>query len=103
VKRDAKSLKKEENPEVVILAVGRLSRHKGQMWLVKVFQKLCRISSLPLKLVLVGKDEGEGKLISKFIQKSNLSNKVILTGEISDHELNNWYYQADIFALFPKY
>ncbi|MBU1110914.1 glycosyltransferase family 4 protein [Patescibacteria group bacterium] len=92
---------------VTILSVGRISRHKGQMWLVKIFKELTEICKQPckqpLKLVLIGQDEGDKEKIENYAFQNDLASQVIITGHISDDELQRWYERADIFALFPEY
>ncbi|MBU0708462.1 glycosyltransferase family 4 protein [Patescibacteria group bacterium] len=88
---------------VTILAVGRLSKHKGQAWLIDVFADLINICDSDLKLILVGEDEGEGVILREMVDKKCISDKVLITGKVSEEELARYYQNADIFALFPEY
>ena len=41
--------------------------------------------------------------IENFIAERRLQGEVIVTGEVSDNELAEWYAEADLFALFSRY
>ena len=56
-----------------------------------------------MRLVLVGRDEGDANAIAAFIKEHNLGGEVVVTGEVSDEELARWYARADLFALFSHY
>ncbi|MEK7814323.1 MAG: glycosyltransferase family 4 protein, partial [Chloroflexota bacterium] len=88
---------------LTILCVGRLGRHKGQEWLLKVYRQarpefLCRT-----RLVLVGRDEDGGGVIRSQVQAFGLEQEVTVTGEVSDEELAEWYSRSDLFTLFSRY
>jgi len=57
----------------------------------------------PVRIVLVGRDEGAATGIENFIVQRQLQAEVIVTGEVSDSELAEWYAEADLFALFSQY
>jgi len=57
----------------------------------------------PVKLVLVGRDEGDEEKITAVIQDSGLGEEVAIVGEVSDQELADWYAKADVFVLFSHY
>ena len=86
-----------------ILCVGRLSRHKGQAWLLSVYQKALPQFQKPARLVLVGRDEGDGDRIAERVRSKGLGNEVVITGELSDDDLVAWYSRSDIFTLFSQY
>ena len=88
---------------LTILCVGRLGRHKAQMWLLEVYREARRRFNKPVRLVLVGRDEGDADAIAGFIEEHRLGGEVIVTGEVSDEELARWYARADLFALFSHY
>lgn len=98
---------KSENPKVQseavhILAVGRISEHKGQEWLAEVVREVSTITKKKVVLTLVGKDDGMGtSLKEKFPDTDNFNME--LPGAVSDAELSEFYQTADIFALFPEY
>jgi len=96
----------EEEPEsklLTVLCVGRLGRHKGQLWLLDTFLRARAEFNRPVRLVLVGRDEGGAAEIDEFIVRHDLQGEVITTGEISDGELAEWYAKADLFTLFSHY
>ena len=97
----------QESPDaaaaLTILCVGRLGRHKGQLWLLEVYRQARREFNKPVRLVLVGRDEGDAGAIADFVEENNLSGEVEVTGEVSDDELTRWYARADLFVLFSHY
>ena len=90
-------------PALTVLCVGRLGRHKAQLWLLEVYRQARQQFNKPVRLVLVGRDEGDADAISRFIDENGLYDEVIVTGEVSDEELARWYARADLFALFSHY
>jgi glycosyltransferase involved in cell wall biosynthesis len=88
---------------LTILCVGRLGSHKGQRWLLNTYLMARAQIERPVRLVLVGRDEGAASGIEKFITQHNLQGEVIVTGEVSDNELAEWYAEADLFTLFSQY
>ncbi len=88
---------------LTILCVGRLGRHKAQLWLLDVFREARQRFNKPVQLVLVGRDEGDADAITQFLQEHRLEGEVLVTGEVSDEELTRWYARADLFALFSHY
>ena len=97
-----------ENPSepgtpLTILCVGRLGRHKGQLWLLDVYRMAREQFNQPVRLVLIGRDEGDATAISEFVEEHGLGDEVVVTGEVSDGELALWYARADLLALFSHY
>ncbi len=88
---------------LTILCVGRLGRHKGQLWLLDVYREARHSFNKPARLVLVGRDEGEAAAIAAYIARHDMQDEVLITGEVSDSELARWYARADLFALFSHY
>ena len=88
---------------LTILCVGRLGRHKGQLWLLDVYREARRSFNKPARLVLVGRDEGDAAAIAAYIARHDMQDDVLITGEVSDSELARWYARADLFALFSHY
>jgi glycosyltransferase involved in cell wall biosynthesis len=81
----------------VILSVGRLSREKGHVELVKAFPKICELAgSMSLRLVIVGKGPERSK-IEKLCRKLALTDSVTLVGHQDDP--SPYYGIADIFVL----
>ncbi len=88
---------------LTILCVGRLGRHKAQLWLLDVFREARQRFNKPVQLILVGRDEGDADAITQFLHEHRLEGEVLVTGEVSDGELTRWYARADLFALFSHY
>ncbi len=89
-----------------ILCVGRLGEHKGQVWLLdRILAVRARLpeGAPPLRLVLVGRDEGAEGALRERIAREGLADLILLTGEVDDAELRRWYAHADLFALFSHY
>jgi glycosyltransferase involved in cell wall biosynthesis len=91
------------NPAVTILCVGRLGYHKGQEWLLRVYQQARTRFRSPARLVLAGRDEGGEASLRAWVDSSGLEQEIIFTGELDDAELGQWYARADLFALFSHY
>lgn len=94
---------KDGNGALTILCVGRLGRHKGQAWLLNAYQQAKAQFNRPTRLVLVGRDEGDEASIVEEIGTRGLDCEVLLTGEVSDGELTEWYASSDLFVLFSQY
>ncbi len=88
---------------LTVLCVGRLGKHKGQLWLLDTYLRARAEFQRPVRLVLVGRDEGGAAEIEEFIARHDLQDEVITTGEVSDGELAEWYEEADLFVLFSQY
>ena len=88
---------------VTILCVGRLSRHKGQAWLLDVYRQARLSFTRPARLVLVGRDEDAETALKTRVRTSGLEGEVVFTGELDDDSLSHWYLASDIFALFSHY
>ena len=88
---------------MTILCVGRLGRHKAQLWLLEVYRQARSGFNKPVRLVLVGRDEGDATAIADFVAEHGLGEEVVITGEVSDTELAAWYARTDLFALFSHY
>ena len=88
---------------LTILCVGRLGRHKGQGWLLHVYLDARPEFQHPVRLILVGRDEGEEANLVQEVQAHGLENEVILAGEVSDGELTSLYSSSDLFVLFSHY
>ena len=88
---------------VTILCVGRLSRHKGQAWLIDVYRQARSQFHNPANLVLVGRDEDSEAQLRAQVKEAGLQDEVDFTGELDDLSLAHHYDKADIFALFSHY
>ena len=92
-----------DSDTLTLLCVGRLGYHKGQSWLFEVYCRAREQFKRPARLVLVGRDEGEENLIRESVRQAGLDEEVLLPGEASDVELENWYARSDLLVLFSRY
>ena len=88
---------------LTLLCVGRLGRHKGQEWLVEVYRRARTQFQRPVRLVLVGRDEGDEQRIADAVRSAGLEDEVSMVGEVSDEDLARWYSRSDLFVLFSQY
>ena len=96
-------------PVVNILCVGRISHHKGQIWLLERFIEVCQRTPVNCRLLLVGEVE-EPEVYEELKTKTCHpgrrdpgSRNVIIDTRANDEKLREYYQQADVFALFPEY
>lgn len=90
------NIKKEEN---LVINIGRLAKQKGQIYLIKSFQKVIKI--LPnAKLIILGQGELKKKL-EKEIKKSHLERNIFLKG----FQKNPYIYlkRSSLFVLSSYY
>jgi len=93
---------KAQSKVIEILAVGRISEHKGQDWLAEVVKDVAAITNIQVILTLAGKDDGMGETLKeRFPDTEHFSMR--LPGAVSDAELATLYQRSDIFGLFPEY
>lgn len=87
------------------LYVGAAYPHKNLERLIIAFKKFTEnkeyLIGKKLKLVLVGKNDYFYQRLRNLIGKLDLIDNVVLTGEVSDQELAN-YYQHALFFIFPS-
>ena len=88
---------------LTVLCVGRLGRHKGQEWLLNVYQQVRNQFNRSVRLVLVGRDEGDEEKLREMVRTSGLEDEVLMVGEVSDEDLAAWYARSDLFVLFSHY
>ena len=103
VKTPTMAAVKKSGERVQVLCVGRLGDHKGQIWLLDVYRQARQGFQHPARLVLVGRDEGGQSEIQGAVRAAGFDDEVAITGEVSDDELERWYAESDIFALFSRY
>jgi glycosyltransferase involved in cell wall biosynthesis len=97
------SQRKDDSVPLIILCVGRLGRHKGQAWLLNVYQQAKSQFNRPTRLVLVGRYEDDEASIVDEVRTRGLDGEVLLAGGVSDGELAEWYARSDLFVLFSQY
>lgn len=90
-----KSIERNENISVSILAVGRLTWQKGYTDLLKAFSKVN--NSFSCTLTIVGSGEDFNKIVS-LIEELHLRHFVTLINELNRTDLLKTYQQADIFV-----
>jgi glycosyltransferase involved in cell wall biosynthesis len=83
--------------ERLVLAVGRLSREKGQVDLIDAFRRLHRAHpGLAAKLVIVGEGP-ERPRIEQAVLRWGMAGRVRLVGQVTDPR--EYYAAADLFVL----
>lgn len=99
-KNDMESIE-HPNPKNIIY-VGRLTKAKKPLFLVKSFYNI--INELPPEttLCIVGEGEEKSKL-QDFINQENLEKRVKLLGHISDYEQLKMLYADSLFSISPGY
>jgi len=91
--------------EKIILTVSRLSavdRYKGYDKVIEVMPEL--LKEIPVaRYIIIGEgDDDEILRIKKLITDLSLSDKVIMTGYVTDKELSEYYMLADVFIMPSK-
>ncbi len=85
-----------------VLFVGRIVASKAQAELVDAFAAFRRLRQTPSRLVLVGRADGADASYPQEIQRRidlhGLAQDVVLTGAVSDEELDDWYRAADLYV-----
>jgi len=88
-----------------VLYVGAAYPHKNLERLIIAFKRFIEKKEHPiskkLKLVLVGKNDYFYQRLRNLIEKLDLIDEVVLTGEVSDQELATYYRHA-LFFIFPS-
>ena len=82
----------------LILTVGRLIARKGQAYLVEAMPLLAAAGHADAHLVIVGEGPERPRL-EALIHALGLSERVTLTGRISDEALQDYYKTCQIFVL----
>jgi len=85
--------------EKTIVNVGRLENQKNQMLLIKAFEKI-KDEFNEYKLIIYG-DGTLKKSLQDYITNNNLTERVILAGEVED--LNEKIYKSSLFVLSSDY
>ena len=85
-----------------IIYVGRLTKSKKPMLLVKSFHLSMKNIPNEANLLLVG-DGCERELIEKYILQNNLSNRIKLLGHIDDYEKLKELYSTSLASVSPGY
>jgi glycosyltransferase involved in cell wall biosynthesis len=83
----------------ILLFVGRIIRDKGIFDVVEAFNKIQSLYKTTLIIVGSGEDSAE---LENYIATNNLTDKVILTGWITEGEVVEYYANSNML-LFPTY
>jgi glycosyltransferase involved in cell wall biosynthesis len=90
-----------------ILFVGRVTASKGQDGLIAAYAAFSIRFAQPSRLVLVGGFDAEefGYLdhLTAIILEHGLSDQVLLTGKVSDAELDSWFARADLYVSLSQH
>ncbi len=87
-----------------ILFVGRITRHKNQAQIVKVFFHLKKTLPKNSKLFLVGsQDKVYGDYLKLLIRQLGLQNDVKLTGSVTQKVLEHYYEISDAFVCLSEH
>jgi glycosyltransferase involved in cell wall biosynthesis len=92
---------KHKLPERYLLYVGKIQARKNISRLLEAFHILKRERGLPHKLVIVGKRTFASAEIMQTLEKLDLQDDVVFTGEQTADELLYFYNLADLF-VFPS-
>ncbi len=82
----------------IILSVGSLIKEKGYKALLMAFAGLNRNDMM---LVICGEGKEKGDLL-RLSGELGISDKVIFAGQVGRGEIWNYFFGADVFALFTK-
>ncbi|APD06083.1 hypothetical protein UJ101_00542 [Flavobacteriaceae bacterium UJ101] len=85
-----------------IIYVGRLTKEKKPLILVKAYMKILPYIDVDSKLIIIG-EGNERKRIEKFIILNGLENRVVLTGHISNYLILKEYYDKALCSVSSGY
>lgn len=89
----------------IILSVGSFSMRKGQLLLVRSFEKHCRNNpALDTTLLLCGSiaDKDYFEEVTQYVDSSPYRERIIIKTDLPHNELVNYYQKAHIFALHSQ-
>lgn len=90
-----------------LLFVGRVVASKGQLDLVEAFAAFRAVYDQPARLVLVGRRDGVGADYAADIEARvaslGLGDSVVMTGLVSDDELQGHYRNADLYVSLSRH
>lgn len=98
-----RSLKMSEVKKIIF--VGRIAPNKKQDDLIRVFDYYNRTFNQNSRLYLIGQKQTRPYVreLEKLIRELGLSEKVVLTGKVSDKEVNAYYRNADLFVCLSEH
>ncbi len=91
---------KKKKKKKIILAVGNIRWQKDYLTLVKAFNKFQKINK-DYKLYICGEifDKKEYQIITNYLRKNSIINKVIFTGYINSFQIRNLIYKSKILII----
>ena len=94
----ARLLRDLDNPEHLVLFVGRLVSYKGPQYLVHAIADI--LDEYPsTKFVFIGQDDGYGAELKRQATSERVLAQCAFMGQISDEKLKEFYATADVFVL----
>ena len=85
-----------------LIYVGRLSKPKKALFLVKSFHKAMSIIPEDSKLIIVGEGK-EKQAIEDYIDKNNLKDRILIKGHVSELKTLEKLYATSLFSVSPGY
>ena len=89
-------LKQYNNPDFVILFVGRLVEYKGVQHIINALPSIIKKYS-NIKFIIVGEDQGHKEILIKQAKQLNVEKYCCFTGKVNN--LEEYYNLADVFVL----
>jgi len=86
------------NPDHLVLFVGRLTQYKGAQYIVAAIKDIIEQYSVT-KFVFIGQDDGYRAQLMRQAAENGVSDVCIFTGQVSDEKLRQFYASADVFVL----
>ncbi|TSC88391.1 MAG: glycosyl transferase, group 1 [Microgenomates group bacterium Gr01-1014_16] len=96
--------KREPQKEYILTVPGTFISRKNIEETILAFKHLPAILKNTYRLIVVGDPHGEGyEKIKDFVEVENMTEKVILAGRVSDHELSALYSRSKLFVCSSLY
>ena len=87
-----------ENHEQIILFLSRIHKMKGPDLLVSAFSELSK-ELQGVKLIIAGPDDGYLPIVNKLVASLGISDKVLVTGHLSQSDKMKAYVDSDVYVL----
>ncbi|WP_400075808.1 glycosyltransferase [Winogradskyella sp. R77965] len=100
--RNQMSVDSNENEIKNLMFVGRLTKAKKPLFLVKAFHNVLDKMPKDTKLIVIG-EGGEKSSILNYIREHNLENQIRILGHIGDHKTLKSHYDKALFSVSPGY
>ncbi len=93
-----------KNNKIHFLHVSSLTdREKNITGMLNAFLKLKQINAYSFLLTIVGGNNEDVNLYRKWVKRHGLENNIQFMGRVMNHELPEYYNQADAFVLFSHF